>query len=53
MKKKLGHLSLHRETLRCLTLTALGGVAKVVETGSNPHSACLTCTWVNCPDPTA
>jgi hypothetical protein len=38
--------------LHCLTSAALGKVA-VVETGSNPHSACLTCTFVNCPNPTA
>jgi hypothetical protein len=52
VKKKLGHLSLHRETLHRLTLAALGGV-NAFETGSNPHSACLTCTCVNCPDQTA
>jgi hypothetical protein len=52
MKKTLKSLSLHRETLHCLNLAALGGVA-AAETGSNPHSACLTCSCFCDPNPTA
>lgn len=52
MKKKLAPLSLHRETLLCLASATLAGV-KAFETGSNPHSACLTCTCVGCDNTTA
>jgi hypothetical protein len=52
VKKKLEQLSLHRETLRCLASATLAGV-KAFETGSNPHSACLTCTCVGCDNTTA
>jgi hypothetical protein len=50
MKKKLEPLSLNRETLRCLAMDALAG-AKVAETGSNPHSVCVTCSCLNCLNP--
>jgi hypothetical protein len=45
-KQKAGQLNLHRETLRALASAsaAIGGA----ETGSNPHSACVTCSCVNC-----
>jgi hypothetical protein len=52
MKKTLKPLNLHRETLHCLNLAALGGVA-AAETGSNPHSACLTCSCFCDPNQTA
>ncbi len=56
MKKKLAKMALHRETLRSLAQAALPAVATAgagLETGSNPHSACATCTLANCPNPTA
>jgi hypothetical protein len=49
MKKKPRPLRLLRETVLCLTSTPLSGIAGV-ETGSNPHSVCLSCT---CLKPTA
>jgi hypothetical protein len=52
VKKKLEPLSLHRETLRCLASATLAGV-KAYETGSNPHSACVTCSCVGCDNPPA
>lgn len=51
MKKKLAQLDLHRETLRALDPTSLPRLAGG-ETGSNPHTACLTCT-LGCPTPPA
>jgi hypothetical protein len=52
MKKKLGPLSLNRETVRCLSSATLSGIAgAVAETGSNPHSVCLTCSCVGCITP--
>ncbi len=51
MKKKLQPLNLHRETLLRLSEGVLSGAA--AETGSNPHSACQTCTCFNCPPPTS
>ncbi len=52
MKKKLKPLSLNRETVRCLASATLSGIAGG-ETGSNPHSVCVTCSCFNCLNPTA
>jgi hypothetical protein len=50
MKKRTQSLTLHRETLRALEPAALPGIA-AGETGSNPHSACLTCSCLQCLNP--
>jgi aldehyde:ferredoxin oxidoreductase len=47
MKKKQGTFNLNRETLRALQPASLKRFA-AGETGSNPHSACDTCT-IGCP----
>jgi hypothetical protein len=47
MKKNLAQLNLHRETLRALDPASLMRLAGG-ETGSNPHTACVTCT-LGCP----
>jgi hypothetical protein len=53
MKKKPGPLSLNRETVRCLSSTSLLEIAGGAETGSNPHSVCVTCSCVGCINPPA
>jgi hypothetical protein len=52
VKKKLKPLSLNRETVRCLASDTLSKIAGG-ETGSNPHSVCVTCSCLNCLNPTA
>jgi hypothetical protein len=47
VKKKLATLNLHRETIR--SLASVTSAAAAAETGSNPHSACVSCTLANCP----
>jgi hypothetical protein len=50
MNKPTQPLHLQRETLRALETAVLpAGIAGAgAETGSNPHSACVTCT-LTCP----
>lgn len=48
MNKPTQPLHLQRETLRALESALLPAAIAPVETGSNPHSACVTCT-LTCP----